>query len=318
MRVEMNTVPLSSIFNIVYGSQLDLNKLVVDFDNGVNFISRSKENLGVQTKIKNIVNKTLFKKGSITVALGGSVLSSFVQKEDFYTGQNIKVLTPKQHLTDLQKKFYCMAIEFNAYKYSACGREANKTLNDLLVPALDCIPDWANKAKIKTPSKESITNKKFELNIENWSDFEVDSLFDITGSKSFTKIQIKLKGSGQYPYVVTSSKNNGVHGFYNYYTEEGGVLTIDSATVGSCFYQHLNFSSSDHVEKLIPKFNMNKYISLFLTTIFGLEKYRYGYGRKFSQTRIKKTKIKLPAKNNQPDWEFMENYIKSLPYSKSL
>lgn len=48
----MNTVPLSSIFDIVYGSQLDLNKLVVDLNNGVNFISRSRENLGVYTKIK--------------------------------------------------------------------------------------------------------------------------------------------------------------------------------------------------------------------------------------------------------------------------
>jgi hypothetical protein len=30
-------------------------------------------------------------------------------------------------------------------------------------------------------------------------------------------------------------------------------------------------------------------------------------------------KIKLPATpQGEPDWEFMENYIKSLPYSSSL
>jgi hypothetical protein len=28
--------------------------------------------------------------------------------------------------------------------------------------------------------------------------------------------------------------------------------------------------------------------------------------------------IKLPAKGGQPDFEFMKNYIKSLPYSASI
>lgn len=119
----MNTVPLSDIFDIVYGSQLDLNKLEIDLENGVTFITRSKENLGVKTKVKKIMGKTLFNKGSITVTLGGTyLLSSFVQKEDFYTAQNIKVLTPKYSLTDLQKKFYCYAIEHNRFRYTSHGR----------------------------------------------------------------------------------------------------------------------------------------------------------------------------------------------------
>ena len=55
---------------------------------------------------------------------------------------------------------------------------------------------------------------------------------------------------------------------------------------------------------------------MFLVTILNLEKYRYNYGRKASQARMKERSIKLPAKNGQPDWQFMEKYIKSLPYSK--
>jgi restriction endonuclease S subunit len=125
-------------------------------------------------------------------------------------------------------------------------------------------------------------------------------------------------GIGHYPYVTTQATNNGVRGFYDFYTEEGNVLTVDSAVLGYCAYQPLNFSASDHVEKLIPKFKMNKYIAMFLTTIINLEQYRYNYGRKCSQSRMKQAKIKLPSKNNQPDWHFMENYIKSLPYSSSI
>jgi len=93
---------------------------------------------------------------------------------------------------------------------------------------------------------------------------------------------------------------------------------VDSAVLGYCSYQPLPFSASDHVEKLIPKFKINKYIALFLTTIINLEQYRYNYGIKCSQIRMRKLKIKLPVKNGKPNWEFMERYIKSLPYSISI
>ena len=109
-----------------------------------------------------------------------------------------------------------------------------------------------------------------------------------------------------------------MQGFYNFSTEKGGILTVDSAVLGYCSYQPLNFSASDHVEKLIPKFEMNKYVALFLVTIINQEQYRYSYGRKASQSRMKKVSIKLPTKNNQPDWDFMAKFIKSLSFSKSI
>jgi len=55
-----------------------------------------------------------------------------------------------------------------------------------------------------------------------------------------------------------------------------------------------------------------------LTTIINMEQYKYNYGRKCSQARIKTISIKLPTKNNNPDFTYMENYIKSLNYSASL
>ncbi|MDR0663067.1 MAG: restriction endonuclease subunit S, partial [Spirochaetaceae bacterium] len=84
-------------------------------------------------------------------------------------------------------------------------------------------------------------------------------------------------------------------------------------------YQEHNFSASDHVEKLIPRFSLNKYIGLFIVTMINLDKYRYNYGRKCNQKKIKDTLIKLPADSaGSPDWQFMENYIKALPYSDKI
>ena len=96
-------------------------------------------------------------------------------------------------------------------------------------------------------------------------------------------------------------------------------MTVDSAVVGYCSYQPLDFSASDHVEKLIPKFKRTKYIAMFLVTIINAEHHRYNYGRKASQSRMREVEIKLPSKpDGTPDFEFMDNYIKSLPYSASL
>ena len=58
---------------------------------------------------------------------------------------------------------------------------------------------------------------------------------------------------------------------------------------------------------------------MFLKTIISCSKYKYDYGRKFNQDRIRETILLLPAKLNsknkyEPDWQYMENYIKSLPY----
>jgi hypothetical protein len=158
------------------------------------------------------------------------------------------------------------------------------------------------------------------LQVSKWKNFDLCDLFEITGSKTTSLLELTDEyGKGSYPYVTTQATNNGVEGFYDFYTEEGNVLTIDSAVLGYCAYQEFNFSASDHVEKLIPKFPMNRLIGLFLATILNKEQYRYNYGRKASQSRLNARSIKLPAKpDGTPDWECMENYIKSLPYSENL
>lgn len=138
------------------------------------------------------------------------------------------------------------------------------------------------------------------------------------GSQTTPILELEEYGDGPYPYVTAQATNNGTYKFYDFYTEEGNVLTIERAILGYCFYQSKNFSASSDVVKLIPKFKMNKYVALFLVTILNLENYRYNYGRKASQARIKTTSIKLPERGGKPDFEFMETFIKSLPYSKSI
>jgi len=316
----MKLVELNTIFDIKYGNQFDLYKLETDEWSNINFISRSSQNLGVVGKVSRYNDVEPFSAGLITVTLGGTyLLSSFIQQEDFYTAQNIKVIKPKKEMSVNEKLFYCKAIEANRFRYTSHGREANTTLDTLLVPSR-VSQEFLNIdiKKLSIISNNTILKESVSLNSSKWKSFPLTELFDLTGTKTTPLLELVATGIGKYPFVTTQASNNGIEGFYDFETEEGNVLTVDSAVLGYCAYQEMNFTASDHVEKLIPKFKLNKYIAMFLVTVINLEQYRYNYGRKCSQARMKQISIQLPSKNGQPDFEFMENYIKSLPYSISI
>lgn len=152
-----------------------------------------------------------------------------------------------------------------------------------------------------------------KLNEINWKKYNLSDYFDVTGSKT-TKIDDLVEyGPGIYPYVTTKASNNGVEGLFDFYTEDGDCLTIDSAVLGFCTYQKLPFSASDHVEVLRPKFNMTENIALFLCTVINFDCYRFSYGRKRSQKQIKSSELYLPCLDDgTPDWQYMEEYVASM------
>jgi len=318
-------VKISDIFNLNYGNSLELINLEkcssTDY-NSIPFVSRSEKNNGVSAFVYEMIDIETNPKHTLTVALGGSVLSTFYQPLPFYTGFHVLVLSPKKKMSVEEMLFYAKCISSNKYKYSY-GRQANKTLKDLLIPKntpkklIDILSRFKTNLEQDLKQKPVIA-KKIKLDTNNWKLFSLLDLFTITGSKTTPKQELEEIGYGMFPNVTTQATNNGVDNFYDVHTEEGNVLTVDSAVLGYCSFQPLKFSASDHVEKLIPKFEMNNYVAMFFVTIMNLEKYRYNYGRKASQTRMKTISIKLPEKNGKPNFSLMEKYIKSLPYSKSL
>ena len=146
---------IGDLFSVEYGNSLELNTLNRDLE-GVNFISRTAKNNGVSAKVKLLQNITPMPSGMITVALGGSVLSTFLQPEPFYTGYHIYCLSPKSKMTDEEKLFYCCCIEANKYRFNY-GRQANRTLKDLMIPSANEIPDWVGKIDLAKLEKNILT-----------------------------------------------------------------------------------------------------------------------------------------------------------------
>lgn len=153
-----------------------------------------------------------------------------------------------------------------------------------------------------------------KIDTSGWKEFKLNELFKISGSKTTPKKELEKCGVGNYPYITTQAVYNGIAGYYSKWTEKGKCLTVDSAVLGTCFYQEKDFSASDHVEILRPNFAINKEIGLFLSIIINRIGFinGYAYDKKRSQTALKNESIFLPVdKSGNPDWEYMENTIKA-------
>lgn len=310
----MKLSKVCDIFDVVYGVNLELNKMELD-PNGINFVSRTAKNNGVSAKVKQLDKVYPIPAGMITVAGGGSVMESFLQPEPFYSGRDLYYLKPKVDLSDQEKIYYCVCLRANKYKYSY-GRQANKTLKDIKIPAISSIPNWLNTTKIKNPSKKSILNKKLELNTTQWEYFKYSDIFKI--NKGNTP---KTQSIGDVFLVSATGLNNGVSKTISSQSASNNknLITVSSnGSVGDAFYQNKDFYATGDVNILMLKFAMSPFIAMFLNTIIRQEKFRFNYGRKWGKEKMLSHKIKLPVKNNQPDWQFMEDYIKSLPYSSNL
>lgn len=143
--------------------------------------------------------------------------------------------------------------------------------------------------------------------------FKLSDIFEIKTSKCIHENGLK-QGAGTIPYVTRTSLNNGVSKFVCSQRIEklnpGNVITVgmDTQTV---FYQKQNFYCGRDILSLSNTI-MNQYIGIFIVGILDqIVKKKFSYGYCASLTRIKNLEIKLPSTpDGNPDWEFMESYIR--------
>jgi hypothetical protein len=141
---ENKLVRVQNLFDVHYGHSLELNSLVhLSKDaGGIPFVSRVMGNNGVSAYVAPIEGLVPTLAGVLSCALGGNgVLSTFLQEEPFYSGRDLAYLKPLVEMSYEELLYYCSCIWQNRYRFSY-GRQANRTLKDLLIPAYECIPTW--------------------------------------------------------------------------------------------------------------------------------------------------------------------------------
>ena len=313
---------VKGLFTLYQGNSLELMHIGESKGTGINFVSRTSRNNGVVAEVENQENIEPFPAGYITVALGGSVLSAFVQLKPFYTAFHIVALKPKRKMTLAEKLYYCMCITANAYRYSY-GRQANKTLKDIELP--DTIPEWVYNTPV-TPITTTVIPQMVELRpVTQWKYFEIGDFFKVNRGKRIVRdIDYFTQQTDEYCYnVITSTRqNNGVDGYYHSYNCPANSL-VCGGEAGGMFttYQPTECWVMDRARIFAPLNGaiVNRFTAMFLATVFSQNQYKYSYGRTPNPKGIETTIIKLPTTSDgSPDWNYMEQYIKSLPYSDRI
>lgn len=323
------------LFRVVYGVNLEFSnceETTEEDPDGVAFVSRTESGNGVSGFVKTVEGVRPQLKGTITVAGGGSVLSTFLQVRDFYSGRDLFLLYPNDEISIWAKLFVITVLKSNKYRYNY-GRQANATLPDLelALPAKsDGSPDWEwmenyiKSLHSKHLTTENPADETEDIKTENWSEFTIGDYFDIHPTKAYNGLSNKdLNDGGTTPFVVNTSINNGIGGFSTLDpTESGNKITFSDTTEGNTFfYQPADFIGFAHVQGLYEndKHSWTANQLLFLVSVLTFTCVgRYNYGRKMTRENIKATRVLLPSKDGVPDWEWMENYVKSLPYGDKL
>lgn len=173
------------------------------------------------------------------------------------------------------------------------------------------------------------SSNKLPLNTKEWKWFRIgdyiDKPYKATAYNAIELISCPKENKDSIAYITRTDANNGCkdyvinEGFTD--VESSNAITIGDTTA-TIFYQENNFICGDHMVVLRSR-HLNKYVGLFITSLLDKERFRYNYGRAFNKGIISDTKLKLPAIQNvhgeyEPDWQWMEDYIKGLPYSGCL
>lgn len=316
----MKTIQVQDLFEVYKGKSYF--KDFTEDSEGFNYITTSGMNQGIKTRVGRNPNYRIFPKGTITIAWQGSVMSAFVQQEDFYIQTHVAALIEKQPLTIGQKLYYCLYFSANATRFSF-ERKANTTFTSLEIPAPEEIPAWIKTIELPQQyTGKAKSDGKVELPpVNEWREFKYADLFERTRGRG-GRAQSAKQHPGKNPYIGASEENNGTTFWTSLEpTEAEGAITVsNNGSVGASFYQDRPFLASSDVSVLrLKDRTLTKQIGLFISTIIRQERSKFSYGRKWGLSRMKESFIALPATpEGKPDYDLMERYINSLPYSANL
>lgn len=312
----------NEVFNFKRGRRLTkINQVDGDYP----YISSTKFNNGIDGYINPPEYMTIYK-NCITIANSGSVGSAFYHDYEFVASDHVTVIWLKDR--DLNKKiamYLITVLEKISDNYFFNREISDKRLEKekIMLPVteseeidynfmekeIDLIID---SVKWRRTSNKKRINENIDF--KNWKYFSFNELFYELKRGNIQNLK-KLE-PGDCPVISSSVSNQGILGFYDVPAEYINCLTVSlNGACGYCVFHDYPFNANADCGVLISKYNFNKYVGIFMSTVINKIAINYQYGRKLSKERMQKEKFLLPEKDGSPDWLYMENYIKNLEYS---
>lgn len=302
--------------------------------------------------IANFIGQAPIHKGNtISLSYNGSVGEAFYQENDYWATDDVNALYPRYDDFNKYIGFFIVSmLRQEKYKFSygrkwklesmkdteislpikhnpngSIFRDKSKTYSKFgYVPDFEFMENYIKSLHYKPLTTKNRPENALPLNIEKWGEFQVKDIFIIQGGKNITAEEIE-ENAGDFVVVQSGEENNGVLGkidlnyckFKGYtYTQKPCLTLARSGSAGFVSFQKNGCVVGDNAKiLLLPDEVAKAEICLFLQTILLANRFKYNYGRTIANDKYMNEIIKLPINHKgKPDFEFMENYIKSLPY----
>ena len=299
-------------------------------NNGVfPLVSSGKNNNGICKYIDRTSKSNLIQANSITVDMFGK---AFFHDYEYYCVAHgrINILIPKFSINKYTGLYIMRVIEsITIPKYEfldMCSQGAlKKEIIKLPVNNKEA-PDWEYmESYMKNIMQESennikklnnIHNSKKTIDILGWREFPLggdNGLFRIVKGTRLTKANMK---DGNINFIGSSSVNNGITNHISNleHIHPANLITVSyNGSIGEAFYQEKPFWASDDVNVFYPNFKQSFEIAMFLIPLIRKIGQKYKFVDKWKLEDMCNDKITLPINGNgEPDWEYMENYMKNI------
>lgn len=157
-----------------------------------------------------------------------------------------------------------------------------------------------------------------KLSDREWKPCRLSKLGKVESGKDIYAME---RIEGNVPYVTSGSQNNGIGYFVaneNKTLDKGYIAFNRNGAVGLAFYHpYWSVMGNDCRKIHISKADENIYVGLFVSTAISMQSKSFSYSRKLGTARANKLQVMLPVDDNdEPDYQFMENYMKELMVTK--
>lgn len=321
-------------------------KRLVDVDGNIPYLTRTNLHNGISGFI-GIEQESKYKidRGNV-ISIGLDTQTVHYQKISFYTGQNIQVLE-HERMNEYIANFLIPLIKILMRKFTWGSTGATLTRlkrSKIVLPVKeDNLPDWnymewyikdqqeISKRGVQSFLQDELTKigefKNVSLNDVKWNQFVLGDLFEFEPGKSKG---LNHLDQGNIQYLGATNRNNGVlqtkgvSVFVNASKEmiqQGNCIAFirnGEGSMGYSIYKSGSFVATSDITVGYNKY-LNEYNGFFISRVTDQARGKYSFNYKRSDTRLKKELIMLPVgPDEQPDYDFMENYIKGLKHERVI
>ena len=269
----------------------------------------------------------------LTVTNNGSVGYAFYQVYEFTCSHDVNPLYLRnENLNSYIAKFLITAIEQQriCFEYARKWRPLRMKKSKILLPVTsNGKPDFVfMESYMRQKEKQLLEQYKIRidkiksvvpLSQKEWKEFKLIDFFDFVKGDQNNMASIK---AGSIPLVSAKKSDNGYKDFAQQSKKlyRGNSLSLNNdgdGGAGISFYQPIDYLLDSHVTALYPKSKLNKFALLYISRAITAQRNKFGHGYSINNQRLKVFKLMLPTNDKgEPDFVYMENYMKALENDK--